>query len=69
MHSPYKKIIVNNERELLKNLNEIEALSKEGYYLAVYIFYEAGYSLIDKKYLAQKSIIQITSSFFTHSMK
>jgi len=54
MHFPYKKIIANNEKELLKSLNEIETLSKEGYYLAGYISYEAGYSLIDKKIFSSK---------------
>jgi len=54
MHSPYKKIIANNEKELLESLKEIETLSKEGYYLSGYISYEAGYSLIDKKIFSSK---------------
>jgi len=55
MHSPFKKITANNESELLKSLNEIEDLSKKGYYLAGYISYEAGYFLIDKKIASSKA--------------
>lgn len=46
---PMEEIICRDGRQLHECLQRIDALRRQGYYLAGYVSYEAGYFLVDKK--------------------